>query len=59
MNKNFFTALAIAPAFCMSVYADATTDAKALLEQDRTLAQHPLLAARVQDAFSIEGGLIS
>ena len=31
MNKNFFTALAIAPAFCMSVYADATTDATAAL----------------------------
>ncbi|MBQ8440346.1 MAG: ATP-dependent DNA helicase RecG [Clostridia bacterium] len=43
----------------ISILTDATEDAKALLQTDEKLAQHPLLASRVREMFSIDSGLIS
>ena len=43
----------------ISILTDATADAKALLQTDEKLAQHPLLASRVREMFSIDQGLIS
>ncbi|MBQ8441465.1 MAG: ATP-dependent DNA helicase RecG [Clostridia bacterium] len=43
----------------VSILTDATADAKALLQTDEKLAQHPLLASRVREMFSIDQGLIS
>lgn len=43
----------------VSILTDATADARALLASDGTLKNHPLLARRVQETFSIDSGLIS
>ena len=42
-----------------SILTDATADARALLQSDPALATCPLLAARVNDMFDIDTGLIS
>ena len=43
----------------LPILTDATADAKALLEQDTALREHPALRARVDAMFAIESGLIS
>ena len=43
----------------VSILTDATADARALLASDGALKNHPLLARRVQETFSIDSGLIS
>ncbi len=43
----------------VALMSDATTDARALLSEDPTLADHTLLGARVRAMFAIEEGLIS
>ena len=42
-----------------SIFTDATADARALLDADPTLSEHPLLAARVSAMFDVDTGLIS
>jgi ATP-dependent DNA helicase RecG len=43
----------------ISILTDATADAKALLGADAALREHPVLAERVREVFSIDSGLIS
>ena len=43
----------------ISILTDATADAKALLRADAALREHPVLAERVREVFSIDSGLIS
>ncbi len=43
----------------ISILTDATSDARALLRTDPTLADHPLLASAVQAMFEIDASLIS
>ena len=43
----------------ISLMTDATADARALLTQDGKLTNHPTLAERIGDMFSIDEGLIS
>ncbi len=43
----------------ISILTDATSDARELLQDDPTLAKHPLLASSVQAMFDIDAALIS